>query len=143
MILLERLALMPEGTLGRLTFEDGLELWTIERPWLDNKPWVSCIPTGVYTLHPHSGTRWPSAIRIDGAHGRTAILFHPANWPSELHGCIACGMNWRFDHQQPAVSMSKKATRLLWERLGYDPVVPAIAGTTFDSLTITDAESSL
>jgi hypothetical protein len=43
MIEITRFALFGDRTLGRLKIDD-LELWTIERPWLNNVPFKSCIP---------------------------------------------------------------------------------------------------
>ena len=48
-VLLERFAYSPMGTFGVLTVDD-FECYTVERPWLDNKPRESCIPEGVYRL---------------------------------------------------------------------------------------------
>ena len=42
-----RFANFNNRTLGRASYND-LSWWTIERPWLDNAPSVSCIPVGEY-----------------------------------------------------------------------------------------------
>lgn len=70
----------------------GTILYTVERPWLDNLRIVSCIPRGRYVCH----SRWffrggYEAIEVDEVPGRTHILFHKANSPLEVSGCIGVG----------------------------------------------------
>lgn len=77
------------------------ELFTLERPWQENAPRISCVPDGVYSLEPHNGTRWKDTWALVGqtvshfpgeGKPRSACVFHPANLPSELMGCIAVGI---------------------------------------------------
>lgn len=65
-------------------------MYSIECPWLDNKVNLSSIPDGVYICKPdyYHGGDYP-AVEITGVPGRTRILFHMANWPYQLKGCIA------------------------------------------------------
>jgi len=77
------------GTFGTMAVGERV-LWTVERPWLDNTPSISCIPEGVYQLAPRPFYRGNyDAIEIRDVPARTHILFHKANWPNELAGCIA------------------------------------------------------
>lgn len=87
------------GTYGFLEVE-GLELWTAEQPWRENKKSRSCIPEGLYTVSryvsPSRGecfvlTGRGVNIHDEGDGLRWGILFHSANWPDELKGCIAPG----------------------------------------------------
>lgn len=73
---------------------------TIELPWLDNKPYISCIPAGEYIIRPCNsptkGKVYYIESEFDGVVGydtgtRTHCLFHIANRPSELAGCVAVG----------------------------------------------------
>lgn len=52
------------------------------------------IPPGKYsveiTFSPHFGKPMPL---LDGVPQRTDIRIHPANWPSQLEGCIAVGLS--------------------------------------------------
>jgi len=79
------------GTFGNITTDSGLSLVTLELPWLDDRPAVSCIPAGVYkvqwTSHPLHG--W--VYQVENVPGRSAILIHSANIPEQLLGCIAVG----------------------------------------------------
>lgn len=77
------------GTFGRLSIA-GETVYTVERAWLGNEPFVSCIPEGVYRCR----SRWYykgdyEAIEITQVPRRSAILIHKANWPRQLAGCVA------------------------------------------------------
>lgn len=89
-VALTRFAYTGQGVWGKLALPDGSYLYTVERPWLNNAPFVSCIPDGTYTLAPgffHRGG-YP-AMELQGVPGRTLIKMHRANQPHELKGCIA------------------------------------------------------
>lgn len=82
---------LPNVTLGLLTFDD-FEVFTCERPWEDNKPYVSCIPEGDYNLVRHDSPKFGDRVwMVHNVPDRTFILFHVANWPHQLQGCIAPG----------------------------------------------------
>lgn len=53
-------------TEGVLTLPDGQEIYTLERPWLDNEPSVSCIPEGQYIIQrDHTGKhRWYKVLNV-------------------------------------------------------------------------------
>jgi hypothetical protein len=95
---LRRFGSMPMGTFG--TLHVGDQSWfTVERPWLYNKPSVSCIPAGRYPLTLgffYSGDGvggkpdYP-AYELQGVPGRTLIKIHRANRASQVEGCIAVG----------------------------------------------------
>ena len=112
-MILERYFYGPLATMGRLLF-DGEEVWTIERPWLGNKPFESCIPDGHYLLKPFSGTKFKDVWELQNVPGRTHILIHSANWAHQLHGCIAPGIDRKIRNpsQEPTscmVTNSRKA----------------------------------
>jgi len=107
---LDRIAYLPEATVGRLMIDGCETLYTIERPWIAGRapggaPNVSCVPDGVYSLVRHArpngdvcvALRNPSCgvyysqEHVPAAGGRTLILIHSANYASELQGCIAPG----------------------------------------------------
>ena len=90
-ITLERYSYSPTAVMGRL-FLNGLVLQTIEPPWLKNKVNLSCIPEGYYICRRIVSPRFGDCFEII-VPGRTAIIFHAANWASELKGCIALGLS--------------------------------------------------
>lgn len=80
----------PTGTNGRLYINGAFQCYTIELPWLNNKPRVSCIPEGVYLLQKRYSLRHGIHLQITGVPGRDLILIHAANNAlQELKGCIA------------------------------------------------------
>lgn len=87
------------GTFGRMTHDAGWACYTVEPPWAQNKPGVSCIPAGLYALdlgiyHKHD---YP-AYELRHVPGRANIKIHIANVAAELDGCIAVGkeLGWLF-----------------------------------------------
>lgn len=116
---LERWSRGPNATFGQILLSSGVLLYTVERPWLDNRPRVSCIPTGHYVCLPrkyHAGDY--DAIEVTGVDNRTHILFHKANCASELAGCIAPGMDLGCLRGEWAVVRSGEAFGLLMEEVG-------------------------
>ena len=85
---LQRFAYHPEGTLGLIDFE-GERFYTIERPWLDNAPNVSCIPEGAYDTGWRDSPRFGETWHIKEVQDRTYILIHAANFPER-----GSGLHW-------------------------------------------------
>lgn len=73
--------------LGTLLVDGVRECVTMERT-------AVAIPAGLFqmeiTYSPHFGKPMPL---IDGVPNRTNIRLHPANWPTQLEGCIAVGLS--------------------------------------------------
>lgn len=80
----------PGGTNGSLSYRGEEICKTIELPWLDNKPFVSCIPEGNYTPLLRETQKYGRHLWITGIPTRIGVLMHPANNAQvELKGCIA------------------------------------------------------
>ncbi len=78
---------------GEILIDGKHECFTIERPDLGNAPQVSCIPEGGYDLtlyYSNHNKRWVPLLQ--DVPDRSAIEIHPANYASELLGCIAPGV---------------------------------------------------
>lgn len=94
-------------TLGSLASENGI-FATVERPWLDNQRNVSCIPDGTYTVKrinsPKFGKRCWEVTKVPD---RSHILFHVANYPHNVEGCIGLGKGVMSDFK--GVSSSRNA----------------------------------
>lgn len=85
---LQRVRQNSEGTLGQLA-----DFSTIERPWLDNRPRVSCIPAATYLCKPRMFERGGyMTYEVTGVPDRSLILLHIANFPADVLGCIGVGM---------------------------------------------------
>lgn len=87
-----------DGTFGHLLHGD-FAVVSLELPWRDNKPHLSCIPVGIYNVEPDD-TGKHQYYRILDVPGRGNVEMHPANWAgdttkgllSDLKGCIAFGL---------------------------------------------------
>jgi len=82
-------------TLGRMQVFSGLDVIyegaTLELPFKANIQNISCIPTGVYRAIPRTSEKHGKHYIIEDVLGRKLILIHPANFYTELRGCIAIG----------------------------------------------------
>lgn len=80
----------PDGTNGKLESEDKFICNTIELPWNENQPKVSCIPEGKYFIKKRYSSKFKWHMEIADVPNRSLILLHPANNAmQELLGCIA------------------------------------------------------
>lgn len=126
---LERYAYSETETEGRLWLNDETALYTLERPWIGGlpggMPFESCVPDGEYELLPHTrpdgsqvyalrnpdcGVYYTDQERGD-RDGRYLILIHPANWVSQVVGCIAPGLVRTISNNQRMVRSSRNAMR--------------------------------
>lgn len=63
---------------------------SLERPWMENRRRVSCIPDGTYALGIRMSPKFRrSMLAVLDVPGRAGILIHGANHWSDLEGCIA------------------------------------------------------
>ena len=100
-----RCSIIDDYTLGVLSC-DGFLSWSLERAWLDNETFVSCIPVGVYRCDFTNSFRLKKfTYQVLDVPGRSGIRFHSANKPDELSGCIAPGFNLR----APVIGSSRLA----------------------------------
>jgi len=100
-------------TLGVLTGDDGFYLFTLENPWKDNQPNISCIPAGTYNVVPYSGTKYQNVWKLENVEGREAILIHWGNTEKNTEGCILVGANVGMLGGEKAVLSSRKAIGML------------------------------
>lgn len=79
-----------DGTNGVLYADGKAICHTIELPWEKNKPCVSCIPEGTYTLVRRISKHHQFHLHLLDVPGRELILIHKANDAArDLRGCIA------------------------------------------------------
>lgn len=94
------------GVFGELYINGKYFCKTCEANWQDNKPGVSCVPSGSYECVPHWSPRFKLAtislhnpqLNVYGSGhappdgtGRTYCLIHPGNWAHQVQGCILVG----------------------------------------------------
>lgn len=123
-LVLERLENGDQGTFGRLLGDTvgRSVLYTIERPWLDNQPNISCIPVGSYDCAwcwSRKLLRW--TYLLADVPDRAGIRIHSANLSSQLNGCIAVGERRGWLDGRKAVLLSAPAVSSLATSLDYKP----------------------
>ena len=86
-MIIQRLKSPSDRTNGIATLPDGTEYPSLERPWLDNQPSISCIPAGHYKFvrDTHGRFQWFRVLKVVG---RTNIEMHLGTKPSHSEGCI-------------------------------------------------------
>lgn len=90
------------GMFGSLILPSGREIYTVEPPWVGNKPFVSCIPDGVYKLRKRrskvvsdtTAGKFKEGWQVIAVPNRTYIMIHPGNWPHNFKGCIGPGLTY-------------------------------------------------
>lgn len=115
---LTRYAYCETHTAGRIYF-DNFRLHTIERPWLGNKAYKSCIPPGCYQVVRRHSEKFGHHFLLNDVPGRDLILIHPANYATEIEGCIAVGLAFVHDcyRDKPMVTHSRDAMKLLHQEM--------------------------
>lgn len=96
-----------KGTNGTLLLNGVPLCATIELPWRNNQPRISCIPEGEYRLAKRYSPKFQWHFLLLDVPGRQYILVHPANDAlAELEGCIA---PVSFIHGEGKGSLSRQA----------------------------------
>lgn len=76
---------------------------TMEPPWRDNQPDVSCIPADDYfcarIISPHFG----ETFEITGVPNRAHILLHKLNEVNETKGCVGIGEEFGGTYEAPLI----------------------------------------
>ncbi len=87
-----RFANFDDRTIGRLNI-GGRDYYTIENPWKDNAPFISCIPEGEYRMTRVDSPKYGEHMwEVSEVQGRSHILVHVANTAENVTGCIGLGM---------------------------------------------------
>jgi hypothetical protein len=93
--ILIRLNKNEKQTLGRFFIFNGLDIvfecCTLELAWNENKRNISCIPTGEYNVKIRESEKYGLHYQVENVMMRDYILIHPANYYTQLRGCIAVG----------------------------------------------------
>ena len=100
---------LDDGVIGNFYDENNQWMFhSIERPWLNNQPSISCIPAGIYICqfgyYNRGGYDCYDVLNVAD---RTYIKIHIANWPRNVKGCIGIGKTR--DDKVPAVWSSGDA----------------------------------
>ena len=113
---------LKHGTFGKIV-TPSFTLYTAEQPWRDNEPYKSCVPAGVYELVKFNSPKYGATFALknhdldvgvfEGEAKRFACVIHAANWPKQLQGCVAVGLDSIVLSGELAVSSSREATSKL------------------------------
>jgi hypothetical protein len=130
-VFLDRFAYTPFGTFGRLRVGDFL-CFTIERKWLDNEPFISCIPAGAYIMTlGNFGGNYPN-YELQDVPGRSAIEIHRGNTSEDVKGCIAVGYRLGTSYDKWAVTSSADAMRGYMKAMGGVPEALLVVSNLWD-----------
>lgn len=104
----------PLCTIGRIEDAEGQQVcFTLELPWKDNLPSVSCIPAGDYVcrrdMHGKTKPNPYQVWEVTGVPGRSEIHIHKGNRARDVLGCIIVGERLGMLGGERAVLDSAKA----------------------------------
>lgn len=94
-------AYLDNCTIGKAYYKGSFVFYTVERPWLSNRPNVSCVSPGEYALVTRISKRRGEVLSLsnpnlgvttEGPSIRTQCDFHVANFPEQLLGCVGPGL---------------------------------------------------
>jgi len=107
-ITIKRIFKDDDRSFGVVMDADGPFAVTVENPWLDNKPFVSCIPEGSYICERVQSPKFGNTFEIAGVPGRTHILFHWGVDETSTAGCVIVAEEYGVYKNHAAVFRSKK-----------------------------------
>ena len=111
----------PYVTLGSLLLPNGNSLKTLERPWINNEKYVSCIPEGKYLckwLERSASGKYKRVWHLQDVKGRDGVLIHTGNFVRHTTGCILIGKKHGNLKGKDALLSSKPALNTL--RLAFE-----------------------
>lgn len=68
---------------------------TIELPYRNNEPNISCIPIGVYLITKRYSEKHKEHLKVQEVVDRTDILIHSGNYHHDTKGCILVGESFK------------------------------------------------
>jgi len=107
LLVIDRNIKSSKWNMGSLTdpSHPEFQLATLENPWENNEPYISCIPkNNEYQCERVDSPRFGNTFQILDVVGRTHILFHVGNWERQTQGCILLGLS-----QNPRADMITKS----------------------------------
>lgn len=102
---------LDDCTIGYLIINNKEFCKTLERPWLENKRNISCIPNGHYYCKKRFSLKFGWCFEVTNVKGRGGILFHAGNIAQHSKGCILLGSNFGVLNSQQAVLQSRDAVK--------------------------------
>lgn len=112
-----RLEDSADGIFGVLRMRGQVLCCTLEPPFLDNRQFVSSIPSGEYVCKRTKSRRFGETFEICGVPERTDILFHAGNTAQDTQGCVLLGRGLGRVNEQRGITDSRAACRDFMNRL--------------------------
>ncbi len=122
---IRRVSSYHHGTFGALLDGPLPFALTVEPPWKDNEPNISCIPEGVYICESVNSVHFGSTFEVMDVPDRTLIRFHGGNLgvgdekraiDPDTKGCPVIGEEFGFLYGLPAVLSSQRGFREFKQR---------------------------
>jgi len=133
LVTLLRVGQSNRGTFGVLRQGQIPFALTLERPWQDNAPSISCIPAGRYTCRRVHSPKFGDTFEVTGVQGRSHILFHKGNMVEDTEGCILVAEEFSGTFDHPFLASSER---------GFGELMDLLAGRAAFELEIIDAPMS-
>lgn len=112
---------LPNCSIGTMYYNGTDIMHTVEKPYLSNKQFISCVPPGLYKLEKFHSDSHPNSFiifnhdlgvgKFEGDSHRYGCLIHVANFPWEVEGCIGPGLE--IHPEKWGVAQSRAAMDLL------------------------------
>jgi len=120
LLILDREIATPKWNMGSLvdSSDRSFKLATLENTWLNNEPFISCIPAGSKICKRVDSPRYGNTFEVTDVEGRTHILFHWGNYEKNTLGCILLGME-----QAPEEDMIKTSRKGFGQFIKYTSTV--------------------
>lgn len=119
-------------TLGELQIYLGkskiFECKTLELPWNNNSPQISCIPKGSYRVKPYTSPSKGDVYLLVDVPGRDMIEIHVGNYHTDIQGCILVGEEFKYinSDNELDVTNSRKTFEKLKKVLNYKEFILVI-----------------
>lgn len=108
LLTLIRVGQSNRGTFGVLRQGHVPFALTMEEPWRENQPSVSCIPSGRYRCKRVRSPKFGDTFEITSVPGRTHILFHKGNDLDDTEGCVMVAEEFSGTFDHPMVVSSQR-----------------------------------
>ena len=110
-----RLESSHDGTIGVFRIDGEIICWSLENRWLNNLPFRSSIPAGVYNFGWTESPKFGNSMEVQEVHGRSHILIHGGNTATDTLGCLLPGLQVGHLKGIRAVLRSQDALKQLLE----------------------------
>ena len=110
----------PDRTESEVRLPSGTTIHALERPWLNNRQNVSCIPPDIYLVKwlERSGSgKYRRVWHVQNVEGRSGILWHAGNLVRHTLGCELPGLKFGKMEELPAIFFSLAALNKMREEL--------------------------